>query len=108
MVAKNLAAARQMERKVADRLGLPSITPPMGPFPLKDDGGMAIAIAVLDRSLEPGKHDVHVQWETFRKVRSTDTNIIQAGAGGLTSSVGAYKRDRVWISNAATQSFWSS
>jgi hypothetical protein len=104
-VAKNLSAARKMERKVADRLGLPSITPPMGPFLLKDDGGMAIAIAVLDRSLEPGKHDVHVQWETFRKVRSTATNIIQAGAGGLTSSVGAYERDRVWISNAATHSF---
>jgi hypothetical protein len=47
-IAKNLSAARKMERKVADRLGLPSITPPMGPFPLKDEGGMAPAIAVLD------------------------------------------------------------
>jgi hypothetical protein len=107
-VAKNLSAARKMERKVADRLGLPSITPPMGPFPLKDEGGMATAIAVLDRSLEPGKHDVYVQWETFRKVRSAATNIIQAGSGGLTNSVGAYERDRVWISSAATQSFWFS
>jgi hypothetical protein len=89
-VAFNLREARRMELKVSDRLGMPSITPPMGPFPLNDECGMKAAIAMLDRSLDPGRYADQVQYGTFRKVRSTITNIIQAGVGGLEDSMGAY------------------
>jgi hypothetical protein len=97
-----------MEHKVADRLGMPSITPPMGPFPLVDECGMKAAIAMLDRSLDPGRYADHVQYGTFRKVRSTITNIIQAGVGGLEDSIGAYQRNKIWMTKAATQKFWFS
>jgi hypothetical protein len=105
-VAFNLREARRMEYKVAQRLEMPSITPPMGPFPLTDECGMKAAIAMLDRSLDPGRYANQVQYGTFRKVRSTITNVIQAGVGGLEDSVGAYQRNKVWVTKAATQKFW--
>jgi hypothetical protein len=107
-VAFNLREARRMEKKVSDRLGMPSITPPMGPFPVEDVCGMKAAIALLDRSLDPGRYADHVQYGTFRKVRSTITNIVQAGVDGLGDSVGAYQRNKIWVTGAPTQKFWFS
>jgi hypothetical protein len=63
-VTKHLNEAKRME-KTFSRLGMMSGTPPMGPFPMRDDMGMQAAIAVLDRSMDPGKYAEFVQWETF-------------------------------------------
>ena len=99
-VAFNLCEeARQMESTVADHLGMPSTTPSMGPFPLSDECGMIGAIAMLDRSLDPERYADHVQYGVFRKVRSTITNIIQAGVGGLDDSIRAYQRNKIWENN---------
>jgi hypothetical protein len=106
-VSSNLRAGMRGE-KTTRRLGMPSLTPPMGPFPLEDSLGMRIAVAVLDRSLDPGTYDDFVQWETFRRTRSAVTNIAQAGAFGLGASVGAYERRKMWISEVVTHSFWFS
>jgi hypothetical protein len=38
-VEKNLTEARRTERRFT-RLGMPYVTPPMGPFPLRDEFGM--------------------------------------------------------------------
>ena len=65
-----------METKVADRLWMPSITPPLGPFPLHDKCGMSGTIAMLDRLLDPGRYADNVQYGVFRKVRLSITNII--------------------------------
>jgi hypothetical protein len=48
--------------KTVDDYGMPSIAPPMGPFPLDDSVGTKAAIAVLDRSLDPGVYSERVQW----------------------------------------------
>jgi hypothetical protein len=106
-VKANLRAAIRMEL-TADTYGMGSITPPMGPFPLDDSVGMKAAIAVLDRSLDPGIYSECVQWGTFRKTRSAVTNISQAGVSGLQDSVGAYERKHIWISTVATHQFWFS
>jgi hypothetical protein len=95
-------------KKNMTRLGMPCVNGPMGPFPLKDDFGMQAAVAVLDRSLDEGKHDVNVQFETFRRVRSVVRNIEQATRNGLGDVIGAYKRNRMWISRVTTHSFWFS
>jgi hypothetical protein len=63
-VSSNLRAGMRVER-TSDWLGMPSLTPPMGSFPLEDSLGMRIAFAVLDRSLDPGTYDNFVRWETF-------------------------------------------
>ena len=93
---------------MADRLDMPSITPPMGPFPLSNECGMIGTIAMLDRSLDPDRYADHVQFGVFRKVRSTITNIIRAEVGGLEDSVGAYQCNKIWVTKAATQKFWFS
>jgi hypothetical protein len=106
-VSANLREAVRME-KFTSRVKLPCVTPAMGPFPLQDDFGMLPAIALLDRSLDKGVYADHVQWGTFRKAMSVVTNITQAGVGGLGNSVGAYERNRTWISTVATHQFWYS
>jgi hypothetical protein len=52
-VLSNLKELMQVE-KMSFRLGLPSVFPPMGPWPLADTQGMGAAIAVIDRSLDKG------------------------------------------------------
>jgi hypothetical protein len=106
-VKSNLKEGMRVER-TAFRLGMPSITPPMGPFPLEDVQGMSAAIAVLDRSLDKGVYEDTVQWDTFRRSMSAITNISQAAVGGLQNSIGAYERKRMWISDSATHQFWFS
>ena len=94
--------------KTEDRFGFDSATPPMGPFPLEDTLGIRGALAILDRSLDPGSYSTHVQWETFRKNMSSLTNVSQAGVGGLGNSVGAYQWNKTWISSSVTHQFWFS
>ena len=96
-VASNLREGIRMERTM-ERLGMPSVTPPMGPFPLEDVFGMKMAVAVLDRSLDPGLYEQNVQWDTFRRLRSGGTNISQAGVSGLSDRVGAFESNKLWIS----------
>jgi hypothetical protein len=107
MVGSNLRAGMRSE-KTTGRLNMPSLTPPMGPFPLKDSLGTGVAIAVFDRLLDPGNYDDFVQWETFQRTRSCVTNISQAGCFGLGESVGAFERWTMWISQVVTHLFWFS
>jgi hypothetical protein len=43
------------------KYGLPSATPPMGPWPQEDSLGMKGTIAVLDRSLDKGVYEENMQ-----------------------------------------------
>ena len=105
-VAANLGQVKRICLTEAE-FGM-KIFSPMGPFPIDDGFGMGPAIALLSRSLDPGRYDTFVQWATFRKVRSTVTNVSQAGAGGLGDVIGAYERNRTWISSVATHQFFYS
>ena len=106
-VSKNLGQLSRM-LKTEQRFGFESTTPPIGPFPLEDSLGMKAAIAVLDRSLDAGIYSEHVQWATFRKSMSAISNLTQASVGGLKESVGAYQRNKMWISSSVSHQFWFS
>jgi hypothetical protein len=108
-VGHNLREAMR-GRRSARRFHFPGETaiPPMGPYPLTDTFGMKAAMVMLDRSLDPGKNARYVQWDTFRKSRSTTTNGSQAGVTGLEDTIGAYEKGRVWISKVPTHTFWFS
>ena len=56
-------------------MGLISILPEMGPFPLEDTQGMSLAVSMLKRSLDKGIYQATVQFETVRKTRSAYSNI---------------------------------
>lgn len=89
-------------------LNLPPLLKNMGPWPLEDTFGMQAAIAVLIRSLDKGKYENFVQWETFRKTRSALTNAHQASVNGLRDVIGAYDKNRCWVSQVPTHSFFFS
>ena len=68
---------------------------------------MKTAIVLLNRSLSTkGKNEELVQFSTTRKTRSYVANAEQAGVGGLKNRVGAYERNKMWISSVETNSFW--
>jgi len=100
----------QIERCLRTQLkfGIPHILPPVGPFALQDECGMGAAMAVLDRSLDKGKHAEQVQWATFRKMRSAITNYHQASSGGMQDRVGAYEKSKTWITSTPTFGFFFS
>jgi hypothetical protein len=106
-VSASLREAIRME-KMTSRFGMPCITLPLGPWPLEDKLGMKVATAVLDRSFDKGVYKATVQWDTFRRQMSAVTNISQAAVGGLGNSVGAYERNKMFISEAVTHKFWFS
>lgn len=106
-VRGNLNEGKRNHR-FAERMGAGCLVPEMGPFPLRDSMGMMSAAAILDRSLDPGKSETYVQWDTFRGTRSFLTNASQAGVSGMEESVGAYEKSKLWISNVVTHSFWFS
>ena len=78
----------------------------MGPFPIQDVLGMKVAVAILDRSLDKGLYGAQVQWATFQKLMGGVINSSQAGVGGLGNSVGAYERNKMWISTSISHQFW--
>jgi hypothetical protein len=50
-------------------------------------------------------YEATVQRGTFRHTMSAVTNISQAGVGGLEDSVGAYERNRMFISGVVIHKF---
>ena len=51
------------------------ILPARGPFTMRDEFGMGIAMSLLLRSLDPGRNDKFVQNNTTRKLRSAFSNL---------------------------------
>ena len=64
-------------------LEMEEILPTMGPFPVRDDFGMKLAICMLVRSLDPGKNEDTIQFSTMRKLRSAYANAWNASERGL-------------------------
>jgi hypothetical protein len=52
--------------------------PALGPHAVADTCGITIAIAMLLKSLRPGRYDSYQQYETIRKQRTDFSNIFQA------------------------------
>jgi len=82
--------------------------PPLGPYPVADSLGMGVAIAMLLKSLEPGRYNLqYQQFETVRKLRAAYANTYMASWGGV-SSLRTVGGDRVkhHLTHSPTQSLW--
>ena len=104
-VAANLGQARKMEKIGAD-VGLDSVSPKMGPFPLKDTFGMKIACTILHRTLDPGKHEEHIQFATARKIRSAYSNVYHASNMMKEVSVMAFETNKLYETTCPTYGYW--
>jgi hypothetical protein len=71
-------------------MGTLQVNPPfpsLGPHPVEDSTGISIAVAMLLKSLSPGRYEAYQQYETIRKLRAGYSNVFQASVAGA----GSYK-----------------
>ncbi len=106
-VQATLQSAIQLMR-LWDKVGMSPQFPLIGPFPVRDSLGMGVAVAMLLKSLEPGKyHASYQQFETVRKLRAGFANIYMASVEGVSSlrTVGG-DRAKHHLTQSPTQSQW--
>lgn len=89
------------------QIGVEPNLPVIGPFPTRDVFGVSVAIAMLVKSLQPGKYQAHSQFETMRKLRAAYYNLYHATAEG-SDSMTTLGRDsaKAFLSTCPTQSLW--
>jgi len=61
--------------ELSQSLGLSDILPKMGPFTFKNIQGIGLAVCILIRSLDKGRHQATLQYESNKKLRSTYSNV---------------------------------
>ena len=83
----------------ANLLGIPlkSMIPEMGPHPLEDVQGMAVATCLLLRSLDTGKNEETIQFSTMTKMKTSFANVWRASLRGGDGAV--VSRDTVKLFN---------
>ena len=91
---------------VGNRLGLENVLPAMGPFPLTDTQGMGIAVSILLRSLDKGRYQNTLQYESVRKMRSAFSNVWHASCNTLTTSVLARDVRKTYVTSCPAYSLW--
>jgi hypothetical protein len=105
-VATNLRNLKSV-MKLSGELGL-NLLPPRGPFELKDEFGMGVAMIVLRKSLQPGRNGKFVQYNTVRRLRTVYGNywraLIESPVSALVSSMEEGKK--FFGSECPTDSFW--
>ena len=79
------------------------ILPARGPFAWIDEFGMGIAVALLQRSLGPGRND---QYETTQKLRLALSNLWQASVHTNQASVMAEGQSMLRVTTCPSNSFW--
>jgi hypothetical protein len=67
--------------RMSNALGFEAPYSSPGPLPRHDHCGYKLAILMVAKSLEPGRHsNTHMQWDTIRKLRASYSNQIRAAA----------------------------
>jgi hypothetical protein len=79
----------------------------LGPFPSQDVFGVTAAVAMLAKSLEPGRYKNYTQFESMRKLRSAYSNLFHASATGSVSML-TLGRDsaKTFLSSCPSHSLW--
>ena len=67
---------------VGRKKGFEMFPTPIGPFPRRYDSGLRAAIAVLDKSMQPGRYGDRVAFSTARKQRTVHTKLCLASPTG--------------------------
>jgi hypothetical protein len=93
--------------KISENLGMTQVIPSMGPFALKDEFGMHLAICLLERSLDGGRNERLVQFNTVRQLRSAYSNAYHASRehiGGV--STFALGSKKLLTTNCPSYGMW--
>jgi len=105
-VASTLRAVRQTIQLLGP-VGVPPPFPALGPFPVGDEFGYAMAIAMLLKSRQPGRYANYQQFETLRKLRAGFSNVFMASSAsqGSLRLMGGDKAKQ-HLCNCPTNSLW--
>lgn len=104
---RSTVQAVQKTISLLNSLGIEPEYPALGPFPVTDQLGYGVALAMLLKSLEPGRYADHQQFETIRKLRSGYHNVYMSSVEGAFSlrSVGG-DRAKHFLNVCPTHSSW--
>jgi hypothetical protein len=104
---RSTALAVRHTISLLDTVGVVPEYPALGPFPVRDTLGYGIAVAMLLKSMQPGRYATHQQYETIRKLRAGYHNVYMSSVEGATSlrSVGGDKA-KCFLNLCSTHSSW--
>ena len=106
-VASNLAEFRRMEESAAVAFGFPDgVAEELGPFPLKDTMGMKLAMATLNRSMDPGRTEERIQFSTMRRIRTAYSNAYGASYRMDGPAVMAHENKKVFGTDCPAYGLW--
>ncbi len=106
-VEANRRNLNQLIRLWSDHIGVEPQLPRLGPFPTQDVFGVTAAVAMLAKSLEPGRYKNHTQFETMRKLRSAYSNLFHASASGSVSMMTIGRGSaKTFLSSCPSHSLW--
>jgi hypothetical protein len=92
--------------KIGEEIGLDSVAPRMGPFPVEDMFGMKIACTILHWTLDPGKHKDHIQFAMARKIWSANSNVYHASKMMKEVTVMAFETNKLYKTTCPTYGYW--
>ena len=104
-----VSTTRRDSLKLAEigmRLGLENLLPVMGPYPLEDSLVMGLAVGMLIRSLDKGRYQSTLQFESVRKMRSAFSNMWHASKFTLTTNVMAKDTRKIYVTSCPSYSLW--
>ena len=105
-VRNNLLNGKKLNR-IQGLLGLGWVSRQgTGPFPPTDLWGMNVAVALLMRSLDPGKNAQQVQFGTIRQLRSFVSNKAHASSDGVGATFMNDAGTGARVTHSVTNSFW--
>jgi hypothetical protein len=105
-VNANARGAKRLQ-EIGNSVGILDVCPPMGPFTLDDSAGMALAVSILLRSLDPGRTEDTIQFSTARYLRSVFSNVYHASAEHQTGmAVMAQGTHKIYVTNCPSYSYW--
>ena len=82
------------------------ILPARGLFGDMNKFGMGLAVALLQLSLDPGRNDDYVQYDTTQKLRSAFSNLWQASVHTNQALVMAEGQNALRVTTCPSNSFW--
>jgi hypothetical protein len=105
-VYKNAVQVRKIMEK-AELLGLEEVMiPPRGPFPVEDECGMAMAAVMVLRSLDEGRNDDTIQFDTTRQFASAFSNLWHSSTSRSKETIAINRSAKYTTSNSPTNADW--
>ena len=88
------------------RIGFSRVVPDLGPYPLKDAWGVKLACVMVLKSLDPGRNEVTVQFDTVRRLRTAYHNVWHAGVNHHGMTILAQDLKKVHATSCPSDGIW--